>query len=43
MVRLSDPEAYRTVRHGYSRRSGPVNYVRHITELATLCYRVSNA
>ncbi len=43
MLRLSDPEVYRTVPHGYSRGSEPVNYVRKITDLATLYFRVTEA
>ena len=43
MLRLSDPEVYRTVPHGYSRGSEPVNYVRKITELGTLYLRVTGA
>jgi len=41
MLRLSDPEVYRTVPHGYSRGSEPVNYVRQIMDLATLYFRVT--
>ena len=41
MLRLADPEVYRTVPHGYSRGSEPVNYVRKITDLATLYFRAT--
>ena len=41
MLRLMEPEVYRTVRHGYSRGSEPVDYVRKITDLATLYFRVT--
>ena len=41
MLRLSDPEVYRTLPHGYSRGSEPVNYVRKITDLAALYFRVT--
>ena len=41
MLRLMDPEVYRTVRHGYSRGSEPVDYVRKIMDLATLYFRVT--
>ncbi len=43
MLSLSDPDVYRSTRHGFVRGKEPVNYVRRINELGQMYYRLAPA